>query len=584
MGTGGWRGRYRRTVAARRLRGKHAGWLAIVLVVLAAAFVLQPTGCNQTAHLALVKALADGSPTIDAYEAETCDDSFIDGHYYTAKAPGLAILSLPWYGMLRLTGLDTENGARGASYPDAMTAMPRSAVWQVGLWAVVLPFLCLLLCVRWAGERLVPGYGTIAAVTLGTGTLLLPFATVLFVHVLSATLAFAAFCILLRERDGPPRAILLGCAGLLAGLATTVEFPVALVALVLAIDIAIGDRSVARLGAFAGGVALGLVPLVAFDVWAFGSPFEVSYAHAVILPGVSGHDVVGANDQGFFGLTSPSARAAVELLWSGKGLLVLSPVVVAAVVGLACLRRSHRREVAVCGTLAAVFLVYNAAYYLPFGGWVPGPRFLVPALPFLAPGLAAAFRARAVVTLALALVSTVWMTAATLAEPLIEGDHPGVWLDRLQAGNLTQSLLFLGDGAHGWVEAIPVVASLSVALVLAVASLPPGWARRDELVPAGVALAGWAVVALAAPDLLRIDRVTGGLAGLAAVVATVAAVGLTLALALRNDRRLLLGVPLVLLALPSFSEHTKWSLVLAGTILVVLLAGVLPSLARPRAA
>ena len=42
--------------------------------------------------------------------------------------------------------------------------------------------------------------------------------------------------------------------------------------------------------------------------------------------------------------------------------------------------------------VAAAYFVYNAGYWLPFGGGTPGPRFLIPMLPFLALGLAVAWR------------------------------------------------------------------------------------------------------------------------------------------------------------------------------------------------
>ena len=88
--------------------------VAIAAVALAAAFVQHPPGDNQTAHLALVKAIADGTPRIDRYQDETADDSYIDGHFYTAKAPGLALFTEPWYLVLRATNLDVANPAAGA--------------------------------------------------------------------------------------------------------------------------------------------------------------------------------------------------------------------------------------------------------------------------------------------------------------------------------------------------------------------------------------------------------------------------------------------------------------------------------------
>ena len=79
-----------------------------------------------------------------------------------------------------------------------------------------------------------PGYGAAAAVLLGLGTLVLPFSTVFFAHVLSATLGMAAFSLLLRHRRGGAGTAAPAIAGVLAGLAIVVEFPLGIVAVALA--------------------------------------------------------------------------------------------------------------------------------------------------------------------------------------------------------------------------------------------------------------------------------------------------------------------------------------------------------------
>ena len=66
------------------------------------------------------------------------------------------------------------------------------------------PWRCCCSCAG-VGDRLEPGLGIAAAVTLGGATLVLPFATLFFSHVLAATLGFAAFAVLLLEREGAPR-------------------------------------------------------------------------------------------------------------------------------------------------------------------------------------------------------------------------------------------------------------------------------------------------------------------------------------------------------------------------------------------
>ena len=198
------------------------------------ALVLQPPGCNQTAHLALVTSLLDGTPSIDRYAAETCDTAFIEGRYYAAKAPGLALLTLPWYAGVRLAGVAVGDRPRAPRWPEAMLELPRRATWQVSLWGATLAALVLLLVARSAAERLVPGYGTGAAVLLGLGTLVLPFSTLYFAHVLAATLGFCAFWLLQRHRRSGGRTGWVLGAGLLAGLAIVVEFPLGIVAVGLA--------------------------------------------------------------------------------------------------------------------------------------------------------------------------------------------------------------------------------------------------------------------------------------------------------------------------------------------------------------
>ena len=65
-----------------------------------------------------MRSLANGTAEIDP--RETIDAAYVDGRFYAAKAPGLAMFTLPWYGLLRAVGLqsatlDTDAATRGAS-------------------------------------------------------------------------------------------------------------------------------------------------------------------------------------------------------------------------------------------------------------------------------------------------------------------------------------------------------------------------------------------------------------------------------------------------------------------------------------
>jgi len=547
-------------------RARILGAVALGALALAYALPMESVGCAQTSHYAATRAIAEGSPTIDRYAEETCDLVRSNGHYYAAKAPAMDLWAAPWYLLLHAAHAVPRNRNQGLGYPAAMLGVPLRALWQIGLWAVVLPALGLLVLMRRTAERLEPGLGTAAAVTLGLATLVLPFSTLLFAHVPAAALAFLSFALLFGRDAGPLR---IAAAGAAAGLAVSTDLPLAVPAVLLGLYAAARTPRVRRLLAFGAGGIVGLLPLLAFNTWAFGNPFHLAYSGVALNPGAGGVEQT-AGSHGFFTLQPPDFHVAAELLLSQRGLLVLTPVVVAGAAGCVLLwRRGLRAEAALIGALCLVEVTWNSGHngtFMSLGGWVPGPRFLIPLLPFLCFALAPALRRAPATVGVLALVSAGAMVVATSAEPLLQDDDTRHWLSRIGHGNFTATVVSLSGVGHGWIAIIPFYALVLVAAGAAVAAtrLP---LERHDLAVAAAALMAWLLVEHGAPELLRTDRAVHQSYGAVAAIVLVAACAWAV-LRLRLE-----GLPLLAFGTIRFADHTKWALLLTLLVLGALAVG-----------
>ncbi len=508
------------------------GVAAVVTLGVAWGLVMHQMGWAQMAHYDQVQAFAKGQTQIDQWHWDTNDKAWVNGHFYSVKSPGMAALSTPLFKAIEAVGGDkiaraavdnAEQTAHPKWTPDSVIPLENYGynvgrgqrvqriveestpiVWALTLIAAVIPAILLLLSVRWAADRFVPGYGTAAAITLGLATVVMTFAAEFFSHVISAGFAFAAFCLLMKERDREPSLGLVATAGLLAGLAVTFEFQTGLVGVVL-FFYALSRRTdwLRRAVAYGAGTLAGALPMLVFNYWAFGNPLKLAYGGAVAFPGVSGHAVLGLNSHGFFGITAPRFDSAVSLLLAGRGLLVLTPIIVMAVAGIFMMRRQHRAEANTILAVAAVYFIYNTGYWLPFGGGTPGPRFLIPALPFVAIGLAYAYKRLPALTLGLAIPSTLMMLVGTLTYPLLGKQGVGTWADWLVQGRLEHTVLTAFGVTNAWLAIAPFVAAVLTSIVLAFRATPS--TALSDYRYAVPAVLTWACVSVVGPGIAGDD-------------------------------------------------------------------------------
>jgi hypothetical protein len=481
-----------------RITRRRMALAAILLVGLSYATLIQSFSWNQTSHYDLIRSLNVGRTTIDSYQVNTGDKAYYRGHYYSARAPGLALMALPFYDTLNLVGAE--------SWTDAHVAPPNhrgdEMIYLIGLWTNVLPGLLLLLLVWRVADRFEPGYGATAAVALGLGTIVLALSTLLFSHVFTALLGFGAFALMLRERDGPPSAMLLGLAGLAMGYATASEYPLFFVAAVLGLyllsrrDALTAPLIARRAGSYIAGGAVGIVPLLLYNHYAFHSWTHLAYSD------------IPRQHKGFFGISLPSLKVLATLLLDSRGLLTISPILILGAMGTVLLyRRGRRAEALTIAGICLCHIAYNSGYYLPFGGGFMGPRFLTTMLPFVAFPVALALRRWPGPTVALAAVSIATTVIATITHPLVGYEtETVVWARYLREGFFQPTIASAYGLGRGWGGIWPFLLAAGGGVVLATWATPRLRLSKAALGYGLLALIGWCLFAALGPTVLGLDH------------------------------------------------------------------------------
>jgi hypothetical protein len=287
-----------------------------------------------------------------------------DGNLYSKKGIGSALLGAPFYWLsLRLP----ETGSVGS------LMLANSLVTALTAWL-------LYRCILQLGFR--PLVAVLTALCFGLGTMAWPYAPYFFSEPLTSFGLMVAFWGLVAvDQTGRVRYAALAGIGLgiafLAKVANAITWPLFLVYALWAVlrqrratPPASGRRLVGLAAAFLIPLALSMIALAAYNVARTGYPLDLGYA----------------SDETF---SNPLWRGLAGYLASpGKSLFLFSPILLAAIFGIpALLRRDRAAALLSLGVVLAYPLLY-AGWFMWWGGWSWGPRFLVPVLPFLSMFLA----------------------------------------------------------------------------------------------------------------------------------------------------------------------------------------------------
>ena len=379
------------------------GPAALVAVALALAFSsLTPLiAWNEPSRAALTAAIVDrGTFAIDAYQPRssawsTGDRARHGGHYYSDKIIGTSLLAIPGYAVAKVLG---GWPVGGLPLGPAMVAMRVTAETIPG---VVSGLLFCSLLVRLGASRRRAVLGTAFAVF---GTIWFAYGTALYPYIpgIAATLAAAHLTLFPPERWRPATVSL--AVGALLGLALLMDYAFAVVAaavgltrIVLALRGSPGTgRGVVRAAGHALAIGAGALPSLAlfasYCLAIFGQlaiPYQF-LENTAFQEGMAG---------GVLGVGAPRLGPLLFItVHPFRGLFFWSPVVVVGYAGCFLSLRDpdvRRRAAAWLGVLLLpAYLLLGAGYYMWWGGWAIGSRFLLPALPFAMLGLAAVGRSR----------------------------------------------------------------------------------------------------------------------------------------------------------------------------------------------
>ena len=388
--------------------------IGVFLILLASdAFFWHARDWNVSSRLMLTYALVDrGTVAIDGLEDHTHDRAKVGGRYYSDKLPGLSLLAAPPYAAakaaFKLPPHPLDRKGEGFTH------------WPADYWITLgtsglATALCGGLLAAMAGVLgCGPRRSALVGLAYGLGTPAYVYATLAYGHQATAFFLLASFAAIERARLSPRAMSWASASGFAASAASAVELQVAPASAVIGLYL-LGCLAAGRLPArtalgFTLGAAVPILTVLAYNVSAFGSPFDMGYFHEDLAQFQEVHSAANP-----LGLQGPDwGRAAALIGGQHRGLLAFAPILALAPLGAIALA-IHRRWgtlFVAAGVCLAVFLV-NLSYPEWTGGWSTGPRLLLPLLPFamlmVAESLAVGGRAIAALAAALAIAGGVEM-------------------------------------------------------------------------------------------------------------------------------------------------------------------------------
>ena len=345
-------------------------------------YFYQIGGWNGNSRFDLIFAIVrEGRLTIDTFQHQgdttTGDKAFFDGHYYSDKAPGPALVGAAIYFPLYWIRLIFH-------YVGQTSAEQILTFLVLGVPSALAGSLIYILCLYLSRNRF-RAYLVTLITTLGT--MYFPYTVTFFSHQFSSSLLFGAFFLIffLKERPEIWKNWYSFLIGFLLGWAFISEFQTAIIIIALACYYLYAIWRNQNFRHFRSiflpilGGAIPLIILLVYNKLCFGNFLSLGYAHE------SDSGFNSSMAQGLMGITWPSLL--VLYYWTFQpalGLFWQSPALLFSIVGAVFmfLKRFYRAEAILALWIIGSYIIIMSGYYLWWGGSALGARFIIPILPF----------------------------------------------------------------------------------------------------------------------------------------------------------------------------------------------------------
>jgi len=378
--------------------------LVFLMVAIGYGYFSSERDVNANSRLAVVKAFVDeGRFEIDSYHASelyTSDKSYFEGHYYSDKAIGTAVLGVFAYYPVRWVYEYEDIRLTPRLFREWLTFL------AVGLpTALIAPFLYFFI-IQITGD---PARSFIITLAISLGTPLYKYGTAFYGHSLAAVFCLLAFLIWFRaRRHGSISLPLAFVSTFLMGFMVITEYPTVILVSLLTLYILFTLYQFRRLFdwriyiATAAGFIIPTCLLLYYNNSAFGSPFTTGYSHEHLQIFKEAHST------GFMGVGWPNPWTFFyQTFHPSLGIFWQSPILVLSLIGWFWMGKKEEYRAEIYFTISAVvlYILFFSGYYDWSGGVAFSPRHIIPILPLFAIPLAFTPKKFSIPLLVTALVS-----------------------------------------------------------------------------------------------------------------------------------------------------------------------------------